>query len=308
MHNHSHNHQAEHSQAQQHSLQPGARLLATLAVTATIMVAEAVGGYVSGSLSLLADAGHMLTDLLALGVAYAALRLGGRPADDRRTYGYRRLEVLAALLNGIALVGVAGSIVVEAVDRWRAPEQVEVGTMMTVAAVGLLANLIGLVLLGHGHGHDNLNVRSAFLHVLGDTLSSLGVLLGGVVIFYTGWSRVDPLLSIIISLVIGVSSYRLLREMVDVLLESAPRGLSTDRIRQAIVNVDKVARVHDLHVWSITQGLVALSAHVVLRAPNDDPHQVLTHVQNMLRERFAIAHVTLQIDRAESDHCGCGSS
>jgi cobalt-zinc-cadmium efflux system protein len=279
------------------------RLLSTSLVTGTIMLAEAVGGAMSGSLSLLADAGHMLTDLLAIGVAYAALRFAERPADDQRTYGYRRLEVLAALLNGMALVGVSGSILIEGIGRLRHPQPVEVLTMIGVASVGLLANLIGLALLGHGH--TNLNMRGAFLHIVGDTLSSVGVVVGGAIIYFTGWTRLDALLSIGISLIIVVTSFRLLRDVVDVLLEAAPQGLQTDAVRQALVSLPCVAHVHDLHVWSITHGLPALSAHVVMQQPQDDPHHVLCQVQEMLRKRFAIAHVTLQIERVSQENNGC---
>ena len=178
-----------------------------MGVTATIMIAEVVGGVYSGSLALLADAGHMLTDLLSLLVAFAAMVWGARPADARRTYGYRRLEVLAALANSVALVLVAGSIAWEAWQRLKDPASVALPVMMGVAAVGLAANLVGLWLMGHGDSHDNVNMRGAFLHILGDTLSSLGVIVGGAIMATTGWLWVDPLLSMALAVLIVASSY-----------------------------------------------------------------------------------------------------
>jgi cobalt-zinc-cadmium efflux system protein len=221
---------------------PGAhrRLAATLAVTITIMVAEVAGGLISGSLALLADAGHMLTDALALLIAFVALLLAARPADDRRTYGYRRLEILAALINGVALVVVSGSILIEAVERWMMPREVDARVMSGVAVVGLVANLVGLGLLG-GH-RGNLNVRAAFLHVLTDTLSSVGVLAGAFVIALTGWTRADALISAAIAVAIAAGSFTLLREVVEVLLEAAPRGIDTRSDYDAFVRRQRDAR------------------------------------------------------------------
>lgn len=289
--------------AHHHSTNASGRLWATLAVTAVIMLAEVIGGLWSGSLALLADAGHMLTDLLALGVALAAVTLGSRPADDRRTYGYRRLEVLAALLNSLALVGVSVGIAYEAVERWLHPQALAAGSMMVIAAVGLVANLIGLWLLGHDE--HNMNVRGAFLHIMGDTLSSLGVLAGGAVIYFTGYTRIDPVLSVVIAVIIVVSSFSLLREVINVLLEAAPRGISTEKVKATIGAVEGVGQVHDLHIWSITAGLPALSAHIVLKDPGDDPQRVLCSIQRQLRETYAIEHATLQIEARLLEDCGC---
>lgn len=286
------------------TVRPGAhrRLAATLAVTITIMVAELAGGVISGSLALLADAGHMLTDAFALLVALVALLLASRPADDRRTYGYRRLEILAALINGVALVVVAGSILFEAAERWMAPHEIDARMMSVVAAVGLVANLFGLGLLG-GH-RGNLNVRAAFLHVLTDTLSSFGVLVGAVVIALTGWTRIDALISIAIAIAIAVGSFALLREVIEVLLEAAPRGINTEKVRRTIGDVSGVDGVHDLHIWSITSGMPALSAHVTVKDPAFDAHEVLTTIQGKLRELYSIDHSTLQIERSDERNCG----
>lgn len=280
----------------------GRRLAATLTLTATIMITEVVGGLVSGSLSLLADAGHMLTDVLALLIAFVAIILSSRPADDRRTYGYRRLEVLAALVNGVALVVMAGSIMMEAFERWSSPRDLDTTIMGGVAGVGLVANLIGLWLLG-GH-RGNLNVRGAFLHVLGDTFSSVGVLLAAILIAFTGWTQLDAIISGVIAVVITISSIALLREVVEVLLEAAPRGIDTEKVRQTIGSIAGVDGVHDLHVWSITSGMPALSAHVLVTSPEHDPHAVLLAIRGQLRDEYAIDHSTLQIEREEGE-CGC---
>jgi cobalt-zinc-cadmium efflux system protein len=246
----------------------------------------------------------MLTDALALLIAFVALLLAARPADDRRTYGYRRLEILAALINGVALVVVSGSILIEAVERWMMPREVDARVMSGVAVVGLMANLVGLGLLG-GH-RGNLNVRAAFLHVLTDTLSSVGVLAGAIAIALTGWTRADALISAAIAVAIAAGSFTLLREVVEVLLEAAPRGIDTERVRQTIGDINGVDGVHDLHVWSITSGMPALSAHVTVKDPAFDPHEVLMAIRSRLRELYSIDHSTLQIERNDEGDCsGC---
>jgi cobalt-zinc-cadmium efflux system protein len=280
------------------------RLLATFVTTAVVMFAEAGGGWVTGSLALWADAGHMLFDLLALGVALGAQWVAQRPADGRRTYGYRRLEVLAALVNSMALVGIAVAIGFEAWERWATPAPVLVGPMMAVAGVGLVANLLSLWLLG-GHHHHDLNVRGAFLHILGDTLSSVGVIIGGVIILATGWNRIDAVLSCVIACIIVVGSINLLREVVDVLLESAPQGVDTAAVRAALTDVAGVEQVHDLHIWSITVGMPALSAHIVVASPSDDPYSLRRTLQQTLQTRFGIEHATLQMEASLSEGCGC---
>jgi len=277
------------------------RLLATLGVTGGIMIAEVIGGLLSGSLALLADAGHMLTDLLAIIVAFVALTLSSMPADEKRTYGYKRLEILAALINGVALVVLSVSIFYEAVERWLDPQPIQLATMALVAAVGLAANLVGLWLLHVGH--DNLNMRGAFLHVLGDTLSSMGVLIGAGVMALTGWTAIDAVLSAMIGVIIILTSLKLLREVIEVLLEAAPRGVNTEAIRSSIGDVDGVAGVHDLHVWSIAGDMPALSAHVVLTDAVTDADRILAHIQEKLRAVHAIEHSTVQLERGKLDGC-----
>ncbi len=279
------------------------RMLMTVFLTTVIMVAEGVGGWLSGSLALLADAGHMLTDVLALFVAFAAMSLSQKPADERRTYGYRRLEILAALGNGVALVVVSGYIFYEAAQRWMTPRTVDVGLMAVIAVVGLVSNLAGLWLLRGERA--NLNVRGAFLHILGDTLSSVGVVVVAAVIALTGWTRFDAIISFVIAVIIVVSSLSLLREVLDVLLEAAPRDIDTEKVRACMRTVDGVAEVHDLHVWSIASGLLALSAHVVVRDARLDSHAVREAVAERLRGEYAIDHSTLQMERTTEEECGC---
>lgn len=297
---------ANEAAAHQHNHVPtpsGKRLNLIILLTGVIMIAEAVGGYFSGSLALMADAGHMLTDFLALLVASAAMALGQRPADVRRTYGYRRLEILAALGNGVALVLVSGGILIEAVQRWLSPHPVNLVVMAGVAAVGLVSNVTGLVLL---HGlRTNLNMRGAFLHILGDTLSSVGVIVVAGIIAVTGWTRIDALISVAIAIIIVYSSVALLREALDILLEAAPAHIDTEKVHATIVGVPGVQQVHDLHVWSIASGLAALSAHVVIKDPAIDHTRVLEAIQDKLRQEFAIEHCTLQIEYCANHGCGC---
>lgn len=269
------------------------RLRWVLAVTAAFMVAEVVGGIVSGSLALLADAGHMFTDVAALALSLVAMRWARRPPSPERTYGWVRLEILAALVNGATLLVIAGWVVVEAVARFREPVEVEAPLMLAVAAAGLVVNAVGLALL-RGHSHGDLNVRGAYLHVLGDLLGSVGALAAGAVIALTGWSAADPLASIVIALLILMSAGRLVREATDVLLEAAPRHVDVERVLAELESIPGLEQVHDLHVWTLTSGFVALSAHGLLADP--DAH---ARVLDEVRERASahgIRHVTFQLE------------
>jgi len=277
-------------------------MIGALALTIGIAVLEAVGGWWTHSLALLSDAGHMLTDVSALVLALLALWFAGRPADLRRTYGYARLEILSALLNGVLLLGITTLIVLEAISRLRAPPEVHLGPMAVVAAIGFLANVGALAFLHRSH---TLNARAAFLHVVGDTLSSVGVLLGAGVMAVTGWAWVDPALSLAIGVVIVVGSWRLLRDAVDVLLEAVPAHVDLDAVRELLEGAEGVVAVHDLHVWSLSSGLYALSAHLVVLDPmvcNNDT--ILSAVKHQLMERFGIDHTTIQIESETYAHAG----
>lgn len=277
--------------------------MGALAVTSLILIAEVVGGLLSNSLALLSDAGHMFSDVVAQGLSLAALLIAARPADSRRTYGWHRVEILAALLNGVTLVVLALVIIWEGAERLRAPAPVHTSVMLPIAAVGLIANLVGAWLL---HGAHSLNVKGAYLHVLGDTLSSLAVVVGGAVMaLVRGAYWLDPALSIAIGLFILYSSYALVRDAVDVLLETAPREIDLAAVTHTIDKMEHVAAVHDLHVWTITSGLLALSAHIVVRqADARERDRLINEVKRVLAEHFRIEHTTLQIESESYDH-GC---
>ncbi len=279
------------------------RFLWSLALTGAILVAELVGGLLTGSLALLADAAHIFLDVLALGLSYGALRLAARPADDRYTYGFHRYQVIAALINGSTLLLIAFGIFREAVGRFRQPEPVLAGPMLLVAFVGLVVNLMVALVL-RDHDHDDLNVRSAFLHVLGDALSSVGVMVAGVVILLTGWTLADPLVSVLIGAIILAGSGRVLREALHILVEGAPHGVTADDVGRTIAAVPGVTGVHDLHIWTVSPGYVALSAHVVLDDQRlTEARWVQDTLRSALAERFNIQHSTVQL---ECEHCGQG--
>lgn len=290
------------------------RFLWSLALTGVILLAEVAGGLWTGSLALLSDAAHVFMDLFALGLSFIALRLSALPADDRHTYGYHRLEVLAALANGATLVVVALGIFGEAWERWRAPGPVKSGEMLVIAAMGLAVNLVvALVLGGHAHrdGEDDhgahaedVNLKSAWLHVVGDALSSLGVIAAAVVMGLTGWYWVDPLTSVLIGVIILLGSGRVLKNALHILVEGAPEHVSLRIVGEALTTAPGVVAVHDLHVWSLCAGHVALSAHVVLQdQPLTGSEAVMAELKARLRQRFGIEHTTIQFECAA---CGQG--
>jgi cobalt-zinc-cadmium efflux system protein len=267
-----------------------------LTVTAVFAVVELAGGIVTGSLALVADAGHMATDVLALGLSLFAAWMAGRPSTPRKSYGYYRTEILAALANGAALVAIAAWIAWEAIQRLASPRAVEAGPMILIAFAGLLANFVsGSVLLRQGE--ENLNVHAAFLHVAGDAVGALGAMVAGAVILRAGWRQADPLVSLVIAALILVSSWRILREAVDVLLEGTPARINPIELEDAMTAVPGVASVHDVHCWTVTSGFVALSGHAELDGTANE-HQVLDRLTEVLTNRFQIAHVTIQPEPA----------
>jgi cobalt-zinc-cadmium efflux system protein len=278
------------------------RLALTLVLAALYMVAEAVGGLLTGSLALLADAGHMLSDAAALGLSLFAIWISQRPSNPRRTWGYHRTEILAALANGAALVGISVWIFAEAVGRLFHPTPVQGGVMMGIAAGGLAVNLIGLGILSGGLSSgstDNLNLRGAWLHVLTDALGSVQAIAAGALIWAFGWNWADPVASLLISLLVIYSAWSLIRETLGVLMEGTPAHIDLAEVREALSRVPGVCGVHDLHVWTITSGMEALSAHLV--SDDSAPYgTVLTRVQDTLHDRFGIDHATIQI---EPEHC-----
>jgi len=270
------------------------RLALVLAMAAAYMLAEIAGGLWTGSLALLADAGHMGADVASLALSLFAAWLARRPAHPGRTYGYLRAEILAALVNGAALVAVSLGIALEAWGRLRVPAPVDALPMLGIAAGGLGVNLAGLWLLRDGRD-DSLNVRGAWLHLLSDALGSAAAIAAGALVLAFGWLAADPLASLLIAALVVRSAWSLLRETVAVLMEGAPAHIDVDRVREAIRGLPGVTSVHDLHVWTITSGLVALSCHV-RAADGASPTDVLRAVQCHLREHFAIAHTTIQIE------------
>jgi cobalt-zinc-cadmium efflux system protein len=285
---HAHAHEARHGTAR--------TLAIVLALTLAFAVVEALGGWLTGSLALLADAGHMLSDASSLGLALFAAWLAARPATPRRSFGFQRAEILAALANGIALVGIGLLILVEAYRRLDSPPDVSGAPMLAVAVAGLAVNVAAARLL-HRHGGGNLNVAAALRHVLADLAASVGVIVAAVVILTTGWERVDPLVGALVGLLVLASSYRVLRDSVSILLETAPRGIDAGEVGRAMAAAPDVVEVHDLHIWTITSGFPALSAHVLV-APGADCHAIRRSLEQMLDERFAIDHTTLQVEHA----------
>jgi len=271
------------------------KLLVVLLLTTAFMVVEAVGGWLSGSLALIADAGHMLTDAGALGLSLVTATLARRPATPNKTFGYLRLEILAALVNGAVLLGVAAWVVVEAVQRLRSPVPVEADLFLVIASIGLVVNLLGLWIL-HGAHHGSLNVRGAYLHIVGDALGSVGAIAAALVIRYTGWLPADPIISILLSVLILFGAWRLVRESVDVLLEAVPAHVDLGAVRAGMLAVEGVQAVHDLHVWTVTSGMVAMSGHVVVPDLASHP-ATLTELQDRLKEQ-GIAHATIQLEVA----------
>jgi cobalt-zinc-cadmium efflux system protein len=293
-----------HQHAGHDDATPLRRLRWVLLLTATFMVVEALGGWLAGSLALLADAGHMLTDVAALGLSLLTAVIGARPADDRKTYGYRRWEILAAAINALALFAIAGWVVLEAVQRLREPRPVAGGLLLAVALAGLVVNAVSLRVLHGSHSH-NLNARGAYLHVLGDLLGSAAAVLAGGIILATGWTPADPILSVFVALLLVVSGWRLLRESLDVLLEAVPPGISMQEVERRMRAVAGVADVHDLHVWTVRSGLLAMSGHAVV--PHLDAHpDVLGHIRDHMAE-LGIGHVTVQLEvesPCEGGDCG----
>ena len=289
-------HRHRHGAAHEHGVgaRSRRRLLAVLLLTAAYMLAEAAGGWWSGSLALLADAGHMLTDVAALALALTASWFGSRPATPRKTFGFYRLEILAAFVNGVALAVLSLFIIYEAYERWSQPQEVRAGLMMTVAAGGLLVNLLCAWLL-HGDREQDLNVRGAWLHVLGDALGSVGAITAGALMWLYGWYSADALFSALIALLIVWSSWGLIREATNVLLEGTPAHISLAAVEEAIRETGGVEDVHDLHVWTITAGREALSAHVVHAHATSQP-DLLKRLRSKLHDRFGVDHLTIQME------------
>lgn len=295
-HDHGHGgHGDDHGHAHVHAREVGRkRLVVVLVLTATFMVVEFVGGILSNSLALLADAAHMLTDVAALSLSLFALWFGQRPATREKTFGYLRIEILAALFNGATLIILSFFIFREAWHRFADPVEIHGQLMLSVAVAGLLVNIFAAYML-HRSAGESLNVRGAYLHVLGDLLGSVGAISAAIVILLTGWTAVDPLISVLVGGLILLSSYKLVRESVDVLLEAVPSHLDVEEIRREIRSVPGVAAVHDLHVWTVTSGYFAMSGHARV-TDLEQTQPVLAEIHQRMHDKFGITHVTVQIE------------
>lgn len=280
-------------------------LMYALVITAAFALVELFGGLLSGSLALLSDAGHMFTDVLALGLSLGASLVAGRQATERHTFGFLRAEILVALVNGIALVGISLLVVQEALSRLADPTPVDADLMLIVAVIGMAANLLGMTLLHRG-SKENLNVRGAFLHMMGDLLSSFGVIAAALLIRFFGWQEADALIGIAIAAVIMIGAYRLISQSVSILLEAVPKHIKLKEVEKAMTSVDGVIMVHDLHVWTLSSGVYSLSGHVVVRDQQVSAcSPVLRILEKMLEERFHIGHVTIQIETETCPANGC---
>jgi len=283
---HAHNHSAAGKNKK--------RLAIVLALTTAYLVAEVIGGLLTHSLALLADAGHMLTDVAGLAFALLAIRFAERPATPERTYGYYRIEILAALVNAVVLIGISLYILYEAYERFRNPPEVQSGGMLAVALVGLVVNIAGIYLLKSA-SEESLNMKGAYFEVLSDMLTSIGVIAAGIIMLTTGWYYADPIISAGIGVFILPRTWMLLRDAVGVLLEGTPHDVNLAALRESIQTVEGVADVHDLHVWSLTSGMNAMSVHAVL-ADHSLHDEVLAAVQKKVTSEFKIAHATVQVE------------
>ncbi|MFC2009806.1 cation diffusion facilitator family transporter [Chloroflexota bacterium] len=271
-------------------------LIIALAIVIVVMIAEVIGGILSNSMALLSDAGHMLTDALALGLSLVAIIIARRPSTPTKTYGYLRAEIMAALANGTILVLISLYIFFEAYQRFFEPAVINTPLMLLVATIGLIANLAGMLLLRRA-SHGNLNARAAYWHILGDTISSVGVIIAGVIILITGWYVVDAIIAVIIGGIILGGAVRIVKESADILLEAVPIHIQIDRVIDAVKSVQGVEDLHDIHIWTITSGIYAISAHLCIENQTvSRGAEIVTMVNQALAQNFNITHATLQLE------------
>jgi cobalt-zinc-cadmium efflux system protein len=276
------------------------RVLIAFVLTGMFMIVEVIGGILSNSLALLADAGHMLTDTMALALSLFAFHVSSRPADSKRSYGYQRFQILAAFVNGLSLLAIVAWILIEAVQRLFSPPEVMGTMMLIVASVGLLVNIIAFIVL-HGGDRENLNIRGAALHVAGDLLGSVAAIIAAIVIIFTGWMPIDPILSVVVALLILRSAWHLVKRSAHILLEGAPEWLDQNKMQsQLIEQIPTINSIHHIHVWGLTPQHLMLTMHVVLKNNPSHPSSVIRRVKRILKEDFGITHSTIEI---ETDNC-----
>ncbi|WP_239253446.1 cation diffusion facilitator family transporter [Listeria ilorinensis] len=299
---HDHHHEHGHSHSHTHNAKKKSLFISFLLI-ASFMIAEIIGGILTNSLALLSDAGHMFSDAVALGLSLLAFKFGEKAANDDKTYGYKRFEILAAFLNGLALIIISLYIFYEAYHRFFAPPAVVGSGMMTISVLGLIINILVAWILMRGDTSGNLNMRSAFLHVIGDLLGSVGAIIAALLIIFFDWNIADPIASVIVSALILVSGFRVLRESIHVLMEGKPASLDIGAIRGYFLSLSGVESVHDLHVWSITSDFQALTAHIQVKE-NVDRDALLEEIEHFLAEHYHLDHVTIQMERhAHHHHC-----
>jgi len=306
LHNHSHDQHRHHDEAHTHSYQAPLQRKFKFAVLVTfcVFLGELIGGIWSGSLALLSDAAHVMSDVVSLLISWLAIYLSTRPATSSRTYGYHRAEVFAAFVNGVSLIAISGWIFYAAYQRYMSPTEIKVTGMFIVACLGFVGNLLILWKL-HGESHGNLNVRSAVLHVIGDTLSSVAVVVGGVIIFWIGWYPIDAILSFLIGGIILFSAVNVTKEAVHILLENSPKNADAHTIAEHLRNLEPVRDVHDLHIWSLCSNYPALSAHVVIDENTTlAPDGILKQINGELQAHFGINHTTLQLEQVACEQAG----
>ncbi|MGQ7245296.1 cation diffusion facilitator family transporter [Salinicola sp. V024] len=294
-HDHSHpDHGHSHDHAPTVTADSAKRVKLAMILTAGFMLAEVIGGWISGSLALLADAGHMFSDSFSLGLALFAFYIGDRAPDKLRTFGYQRFQVLAAFVNGLTLVAISVWILIAAIERFTQPTEVLAGPMLVIAVLGLLINLVVFKIL-HGGDQENLNLRGAVLHVIGDLLGSVAAIVASIVIMLTGWMPIDPLLSMLAAALILRAAWKILRRSSHTLLEGTPEGVDIAQIRDALLGVEGVKGLHDIHVWGLTPQDPLLSVHLVIEAP-ELHDSVIERAYDVLQTRFGIQHATLQVE------------
>jgi cobalt-zinc-cadmium efflux system protein len=281
------------------------KLLLILFFTLTLMLTEFVGGILSNSLSLIGDAGHMLTDTLALFLSYFAIRVSKKPANEKKTFGYHRIEIIIALINGLFLMSVGGYIFYEAIHRFFHPQKINSNILLIIGSIGFIGNLVGVIWL-HNDSKENLNIRGAFLHMLSDTMSSVGVLIGGLVVYYTNFIFVDSLIGILIAGLVLKGAIGLILDSSEILLESTPKDIVIETLEQEIKKIPEVNGVHDVHIWSISSNKRALSAHILVNNISvAKSQQILCEIKKVLSEKFNINHTTLEVECVNCENGSC---
>lgn len=306
MHHHHHGHDHHHGHHHHHHdhTREGNKkgLTIALLITTGIMILEFVGGLVTNSLALLSDSGHMLSDASSLFLSLVAMWFATRPASPNKTYGFYRFEILAALFNGVTLFLIAGFIVYEAIGRFIEPPTVASGTMIVIAAIGLIANLLSaFALMSKGDVKDNVNLRSAYLHVIGDALGSVGAIVAGILMLMFDWYIADPIISVVVALLILKSAWGVIKHAIHILMEGTPVTIDQQGVKETLEGIDGVLNVHDLHIWTITSGLDSLSCHLLIK-DDQDSQRILQEAINKIESQFKILHTTIQIEKSDLQH------